>query len=66
MIGQIGKIFGDQKVSIESIMQFDANDNVAEIVVITHKVTKGQISNALSSITNLSEVKNLDSHLSCL
>ena len=27
VIGQIGKIFGDQKVSIESIMQFDTSDN---------------------------------------
>ncbi len=66
VIGQIGKIFGKNTVSIESIVQFDASDSGAEIVVITHEVNKGCISDALSEIKNLNEVKKLASHISCL
>ena len=36
VIGQIGKIFGERSVSIQSIVQFDPNESWAEIVVITH------------------------------
>ncbi len=66
VIGQIGKIFGDHLVSIESIVQFDAMNAEAEIVVITHRVNQGEMSEALSSIKKLSAVKALVSHLGCL
>ncbi len=66
VIGQIGKIFGDHQVSIESIVQFDASDAGAEIVVITHKVNQEEMSEALLSITKLPEVQDLAAHLGCL
>ena len=66
VIGQIGTIFGDQLVSIESIVQFDAINGEAEIVVITHEVSQGKMNRALSLISNLSEVKSLDAQLGCL
>ncbi len=66
VIGKIGKIFGDQDVSIESIVQFDATRNGAEIVVVTHEVSKGKIYDALSRIESLKEVKRVAAHLGCL
>jgi len=66
VIGQIGKIFGDHLVSIESIVQFDASNAEAEIVVITHRVNQGEMSEALSSIKRLSTVKGIVAHLGCL
>ena len=66
VIGTIGNIFGKNKVSIQSIVQFDSSNRDAEIVVITHEVKKGAIKNALSKIETLSEVKNIEAHMSCL
>ncbi len=66
VIGKIGSIFGDNDVSIQSIVQFDANDIGAEIVVITHQVKKGAISNSLLSIRELTEVKSVEAHMGCL
>ncbi len=66
VIGSIGNIFGNHKVSIESIVQFDSNIEGAEIIVITHKVSKGQIIDSLLEIKKLSEVIQIAAHLSCL
>ena len=66
VIGRIGSCFGDQQVSIQSIVQFDASDEGAEIVVITHEVSSGAMQKALSAITALPEVRLLASHLGCL
>ena len=66
VIGQIGSIFGEFNVSIQSIVQFDANEGGAEIVVITHEVKKGQIIDSLSKIKKLSEVKSIEAQMGCL
>ena len=66
VIGQVGTIFGQKKISIESIVQFDASDNVAEIVVITHKIKQGQLGEALSDIRSLPEVKRIAATMGCL
>ena len=66
VIGQIGTIFGQRKISIESIVQFDAIKNEAEIVVITHKIKQGQLEKALSDIKNLSQVKRIAARMGCL
>ena len=66
VIGNIGNIFGSNKVSIQSIVQFDAINSEAEIVVITHKVRKGAMTNSLLEIKTLSEVKRLEAHMGCL
>ena len=66
VIGRIGSCFGDQGVSIQSIVQFDACDEGAEIVVITHEVSDGAMQSALRAITSLPEVRLLASHLGCL
>ncbi len=66
VIGQIGTIFGQKKISIESIVQFDASDREAEIVVITHKIKQGQLEEALLDIKNLPEVKRIAATMGCL
>ncbi len=66
VIGAIGSIFGKNHVSIESIVQFDASEKGAEIVIITHKVKRGQIEKSLNQIKGLSDVLQIASQLGCL
>ena len=66
VIGKIGDIFGNYDVSIESIVQLDASDDKAEIVVITHEVSNGNFEKSKEDINALKEVKNIASQLSCI
>ncbi|AIQ97690.1 homoserine dehydrogenase [Prochlorococcus sp. MIT 0801] len=66
VIGEIGTIFGKKKISIESIVQFDAKDKKAEIVVITHKINQGKLEEALLDIENLPQVKRIAAKMGCL
>ena len=66
VIGKIGTHFGKRNISIESIVQFDASDKGAEIVVITHEVNGGQMEEALGDISQLSEVKKIAAFMGCL
>ena len=66
VIGKIGSCFGDAGVSIQSIVQFDASDAGAEIVVITHEVSNGSMRSALDAITALPGVRGIAAHLGCL
>tara|TARA_Y100001968_G_scaffold332048_1_gene388795 strand:+ start:2319 stop:3638 length:1320 start_codon:yes stop_codon:yes gene_type:complete len=66
VIGRIGNLFGDNNVSIQSIVQFDSTNSSAEIVVITHEVNKGAMDKSLFEIKSLSEVKTLEAHMGCL
>ena len=65
VIGKIGSCFGEQGVSIQSIVQFDACDEGAEIVVITHEVGNGAMQNALEAIASLPGVRSLAAHFGC-
>ena len=65
VIGRIGSCFGEQGVSIQSIVQFDACDEGAEIVVITHEVDNGAMQNALQAIASLPGVRSLAAHFGC-
>ena len=66
MIGKIGDLFGKNDVSIESIVQLDASENKAEIVVITHEVSNGKFEKSKKEINALSEVELIASQLSCI
>jgi len=59
VIGRIGTCFGDQGVSIRSIVQFEPSGDAAdaEIVVITHEVQEANFRRALASIEALTDVK---------
>tara|TARA_Y100001968_G_scaffold184165_1_gene168728 strand:- start:2065 stop:3381 length:1317 start_codon:yes stop_codon:yes gene_type:complete len=66
VIGQIGTLFGHRKISIESIVQFDATNGEAEIVVITHRIKQGKLDDALLDIKKLDQVKRIDATMGCL
>ena len=66
VIGKVGGCFGERGVSIQSIVQFNATEAGAEIVVITHEVSQKQVTEALKAITALPEVSGLAAHLGCL
>ena len=66
VIGKIGDLFGKNDVSIESIVQLDASENKAEIVVITHEVSNGKFEKSKREINALSEVELIASQLSCI
>lgn len=57
VIGKIGTSFGAAGVSIQSIVQYEANSGSAEIVVITHDVVEADFRRALAAITALGEVE---------
>jgi homoserine dehydrogenase len=50
VIGQLGTCFGNHNVSLESVVQTDVRDNLAEIVVVTHDVKEGNFRQALAEI----------------
>jgi len=66
VIGKIGNIFGNNNVSIESIIQLDARENEAEIVVITHHVPNGNINISKNQLNSLPEVKFIAAQLNCI
>ncbi len=66
VIGKIGDLFGKNNVSIESIVQLDASENKAEIVVITHEVSNSKFEKSKEEINLLPEVELIASQLSCI
>ncbi|MGB5134685.1 MAG: homoserine dehydrogenase [Prochlorococcaceae cyanobacterium] len=59
VIGRIGTCFGEAGVSIQSIVQFEADSEAAEIVVITHEVLEADFRRALDAIAALPEVQRV-------
>ena len=59
VIGKIGTAFGTAGVSIQSIVQYEANSGSAEIVVITHDVVEADFRRALAAINALGEVESV-------
>ncbi|MCP9886548.1 homoserine dehydrogenase [Cyanobium sp. ATX 6A2] len=59
VIGRIGTCFGEAGVSIQSIVQFEAESEAAEIVVITHEVLEAHFRQALEAIAALPEVQGV-------
>ncbi len=57
VIGKIGTCFGQADVSIQSIVQLEAREASAEIVVITHEVRESRFLKALNVIRGLPEVE---------
>lgn len=47
VIGHLGEIFGQHNVSLESIVQIGLQDNLAELVVVTHEVKEGEFQQAV-------------------
>ncbi|BAQ64305.1 homoserine dehydrogenase [Geminocystis sp. NIES-3709] len=61
VIGHLGTAFGDHDVSLESVVQIGFQGDLAEIVVVTHKVREGNFRTAIEEIRSLNAIKNIPS-----
>jgi homoserine dehydrogenase len=66
VIGHIGTCFGKHGVSLESVVQIGFQDELAEIVVVTHNVKEGNFREALAQMRDLEAVKTIASILRVL
>jgi len=61
VIGHLGTAFGENNVSLESVVQIGFQDDLAEIVVVTHQVREGDFRDAIAEIRSLNAIKNIPS-----
>lgn len=66
VIGHLGTCFGDQGVSLESVVQIGFQGEFAEIVVVTHDVKEGNFRQALDDIRHLETIHSIPSVLRVL
>ncbi|MFB2893334.1 homoserine dehydrogenase [Aerosakkonemataceae cyanobacterium BLCC-F50] len=66
VIGHLGTAFGNQGVSLESVVQTGFQGDLAEIVVVTHDVREGNFRQALAEIRSLEAVDSIASLLRVL
>lgn len=59
VIGRLGTCFGQNNVSLESIVQIGFQGKAAEIVVVTHQVREGDFRKALAEIEVSGVIKNI-------
>ncbi len=59
VIGKIGTCFGQNNVSLESIVQIGFQEQFAEIVVVTHEVCEGDFRKALAEIRQSEAIKDI-------
>lgn len=63
VLAKIAKAFGDNMVSLSSVIQKQTNGDVAEVVFMTHQVTEGNLRAALKEIKQLDVVANVSTVL---
>jgi homoserine dehydrogenase len=61
VIGHLGMGFGKYNVSLESVVQIGFQDDLAEIVVVTHHVNEGNFRKAIEEIHSLNDIKHIPS-----
>ncbi|MGB9587314.1 MAG: ACT domain-containing protein, partial [Armatimonadota bacterium] len=61
VLASIAKVFGDNNVSIATMVQKDLRGDYAEIVMVTHKVVEANFRRAIVSIGELSVVAEVSS-----
>ena len=61
VIGYLGTCFGKHNVSLESVVQIGFQDELAEIVVVTHDVKEGAFRQALKEIADLEAIYSIPS-----
>ena len=66
VIGHLGTCFGKHNVSLESVVQIGFQDDLAEVVVVTHDVQEGNFRQALTEICTGSEIRSVASTLRVL
>ena len=60
VLATIASLFGDNNVSIESVIQEGRGDN-AELVLVTHEAAEEDLSSSIDSIANLESVSSVTS-----
>lgn len=60
VLASIANVFAQQEVSIASVVQKRKNEQVAELVLITHQVREANLQDALNVINNLSSIIQID------
>ena len=60
VLATIASLFGDNNVSIESVIQEGRGDN-AELVLVTHEAAEEDLTSSIDSIANLESVSSLTS-----
>jgi homoserine dehydrogenase len=63
VIGKLGTCFGENNVSLESVVQIGFQENLAEIVVVTHDVREGNFRAALKEIETMPSISRIPSVL---
>lgn len=66
VIGKLGTCFGKHDVSLESIVQIGVQNDLVELVVVTHEVQEGAFQKALIEIRQFHEVQDVPSLLHVL
>lgn len=66
VIGHLGTSFGSHQVSLESVVQIGFQNNLAEIVVVTHNVREGNFRQALAEIESMEAIHSIPSILRVL
>lgn len=61
VIGHLGDIFGKHQVSLESIVQIGLQENLAELVVVTHDVREGAFQEAINQLKESEDVDSIAS-----
>lgn len=65
-IGHLGEIFGRHQLSLESIVQIGLQDNLAELVIVTHEVKEGEFQKAVAVLKDSTDVDSITSILRVL
>jgi homoserine dehydrogenase len=63
VLGKIATVFGEESVSLASVIQLATDGQVAEIVVVTHPCREGNLNQALERIAGLDVVEEIASRL---
>lgn len=66
VIGRIGVCFGNHDVSIESVVQIDMHDGIAEVVVVSHEVKESNFQTALDELRQFPDIQSVPSVLRVL
>ncbi|MEM1256710.1 MAG: homoserine dehydrogenase [Cyanobacteria bacterium P01_H01_bin.21] len=66
VIGHLGEIFGRHHLSLESIVQIGLQDNLAELVIVTHGVKEGDFQKAVVVLRESDDVDSIASVLRVL
>lgn len=61
VIGQIGTVFGEHQISIQSIVQRGTEDNGANIVILTHAVGNANMDTALAELQKRAFLRDVSS-----